>query len=100
MSPTQRDLHVDRMVPIVDELANSSEGRRDLAAIAAVKGWNDSVMDMARKALVFGDADSVGEQIAEAMALGLDGITVDLPVNGHNLERVELLGQIAQKALD
>jgi ATP-dependent RNA helicase DeaD len=35
MSPTQRDLHVDRMVPIVDELANSSEGRRDLAAIAA-----------------------------------------------------------------
>ncbi|MEE2665714.1 MAG: DEAD/DEAH box helicase [Myxococcota bacterium] len=35
MSPTQRDLHVDRMVPIVDELSNSAEGRRDLAAIAA-----------------------------------------------------------------
>jgi alkanesulfonate monooxygenase SsuD/methylene tetrahydromethanopterin reductase-like flavin-dependent oxidoreductase (luciferase family) len=76
------------------------EAEADLAAIAAVKGWNDSVMDMARKALIFGDADSVGEQIADAMALGLDGITVDLPVNGHNLERVELLGQIAQKALD
>ena len=76
------------------------EAEADLAAIAAVKGWNDAVMDMARKALIFGDADSVGEQIAEAMALGLDGITVDLPVNGHNLERVELLGQISQKALD
>ena len=75
------------------------EAEADLAAIAAVKGWNDSVMDMARKALIFGDADSVGEQIAEAMALGLDGITVDLPVNGHNLERVELLGQIARKAM-
>jgi alkanesulfonate monooxygenase SsuD/methylene tetrahydromethanopterin reductase-like flavin-dependent oxidoreductase (luciferase family) len=56
-------------------------------------------MDMVRKGLVFGDADSVGEQLQQAVALGLDGITVDLPVNGHNLERVELLGKIAQKAL-
>lgn len=71
----------------------------DLAAIAEVKGWNDSIMGMARKALIFGDADSVGEQIAEAVGKGLDGITVDLPINGHNLERVELLGQIASKAL-
>ena len=31
--------------------------------------------------------------------MGLDGITVDLPVNGHNLERIELLGEIARKAL-
>ena len=56
-------------------------------------------MDMARKALVYGDADHVGERIAEAMALGLDGITVDLPVNGHDVERVALLGEIAGKVL-
>ena len=35
MSPTQRDLHVDRMVPIVEELSKTPDGRRDLAAIAA-----------------------------------------------------------------
>ena len=75
------------------------EAQADLEAIAEVKGWNDAVLAMARKNLVFGDADVVGERIAEAVAMGLDGITVDLPVNGHNLERVELLGQVAQKAL-
>ena len=72
---------------------------RSLAALGRVKGWNDGVMDMVRKVLVFGDADTVGEYIAEAVGMGLDGITVDLPVNGHNLERVELLGEVALKAL-
>ena len=56
-------------------------------------------MDMARKILIFGDADTVGERIAEAVNMGLDGITVDLPVNGHNPERIELLGKIALEAL-
>ena len=75
------------------------EAEADLAALGRVKGWNDGVMDMVRKVLVFGDADTVGEYIAEAVGMGLDGITVDLPVNGHNLERVELLGEVALKAL-
>jgi len=51
------------------------------------------------KALIFADPDSVGEQIAEADALGIDGITVDLSINGHNTERIELVGEIAFKAL-
>ena len=53
------------------------EVEADLAAIAELKGWNDALMDMVRKALIFGDADTVGEKIADAVALGLDGITVD-----------------------
>ncbi len=81
------------VAPTLEEL------EADLAETAAVKGWNDSTMDMVRKALIYGDADSVGERIAEAVALGLDGITVDLPVNGHKTERVELLGQIGLRAL-
>ena len=71
----------------------------DLAAVAEAKGWNDAIMDMARKVLIFGDTDTVGERIAEEVGMGLDGVTVDLPVNGHNPERIELLGQIALKAL-
>ena len=35
----------------------------------------------------------------EAVAYGIDGVTVDLPVNGHNTERIELLGKIALEAL-
>jgi F420-dependent oxidoreductase-like protein len=75
------------------------EAEADLTAMAQVKGWNDTVKDMVRKALIFGDADTVGEQIAEAVGMGLDGVTVDLPVNGHDLERIALLGEIASKAL-
>jgi len=71
----------------------------DLAALAEVKGWNDAIMDRIRHVLIFGDADTVGERIAEAVGMGIDGITVDLPTNGHNTERVELLGEIAKKAL-
>ncbi len=75
------------------------EAEADLAEIATVKGWNDAVMDMARKVLIFGDADSVGERIAEAVGMGLDGVTVDLPINGHKTERIELLGEVALRAL-
>jgi F420-dependent oxidoreductase-like protein len=75
------------------------EAESDLAAIAEVKGWNDKVMELVRKALIFGDPDVVGERIAEAVAMGIDGITVDLPVNGHNVERVALLGEVSRKAL-
>jgi F420-dependent oxidoreductase-like protein len=39
--------------------------------------------------LVVGDPDSVGEQVRDLMALGLDGITANLPANGHDPEAVE-----------
>lgn len=84
------------MVAVAPSLAELEE---DLAEIAKLKGWNDAIMDMVRKTLIYGDADSVGERIAEAVGKGLDGVTVDLPINGHKVERVELLGQIALKAL-
>jgi F420-dependent oxidoreductase-like protein len=75
------------------------EANADLDTIAKTKGWNDGMKDMARQSLIFGDPDSVGEQIEKQVSMGLDGITVDLPANGHNLERVALLGEIALKIL-
>ena len=71
----------------------------DLAAIAEVKGWNDKIMEMAKQQLIFGDPDTVGEVISKAVGMGLDGITVDLPVNGHLPERIHLLGEISNKIL-
>jgi len=75
------------------------EAEADLAEIATRKGWNDKIMDGVRQQLIFGDADSVGEEIARAMGFGLDGITADLPVNGHKPERIALLAEVAHKAM-
>ncbi len=41
---------------------------------------------------VVGDPDTVGEQFAADLALGVDGFTVNMPANGHVPERVALLG--------
>lgn len=75
------------------------EADADLEAVAAVKGWNDDIVAMAKQVVIFGDPDTVGEQIAEAMSLGIDGVALNLPANGHNLERIALLGEVAQKAI-
>lgn len=71
----------------------------DLVAVGAAKGWNDQILDIARTQLVYGDPDTVGEAMEAAMAQGLDGLAVDLPVNGHLPERIHLLGEIAAKVL-
>lgn len=94
----RREIKVTKLLMIA-VAPTMKELEADLAAIAKIKGWNDAIMDMVRKVLIYGDADSVGERIAEAVGMGLDGITVDLPVNGHDPERIALLGEIARKAL-
>jgi F420-dependent oxidoreductase-like protein len=71
----------------------------DLRAVAAAKGWNDEVVEMAKSILIFGDADTIGEQLEAAMATGLDGMTINLPACGHIPERVELLGEIANRVI-
>ena len=71
----------------------------DFRAIAEAKGWGDGHIAAAKKALITGDPDTVGEILSDAVAKGLDGIAVDLPVNGHLPERIALLGEIANKIL-
>ena len=75
------------------------EAEADLREIAAVKGWDEATMEFAKAILIYGDADTVGEKLQELVDAGLDGLTVDLPGNGHKLERIELLGDIANKVL-
>lgn len=71
----------------------------DFRAIAEAKGWSDAHIAAAKGALITGDPDTVGAVLEDAVSKGLDGIAVDLPINGHNTERIELLGQIANKIL-
>jgi F420-dependent oxidoreductase-like protein len=71
----------------------------DFRAIADAKGWSDARIEAAKKALITGDPDTGGGILEDAVAKGLDGLAVDLPVNGHNPERIALLGEIANKVL-
>ena len=77
----------------------TAEAEADLRATAAAKGWDDAVVEMAKGLLVYGDPDTVGEQLAASMATGLDGLTINLPANGHIPERIELLGEVANRVL-
>ena len=70
------------------------EADADVRAMAAVKGWDDEMMEMVKGFFIYGDADTVGERLQACMDTGIDGITVDLPVNGHDPERIALLGEI------
>ncbi|MEO1935380.1 MAG: LLM class flavin-dependent oxidoreductase, partial [Myxococcales bacterium] len=81
------------VAPTMEEL------EADMDAIGKIKGWNDAIKGMLKDRLIYGDPDTVGEKLSDAVSKGLDGITVDLPVNGHNLERIELLGEISRKVL-
>ena len=71
----------------------------DFQSIAEAKGWKEAHIKAAQGALISGDPDTVGEILEKAVASGLDGLTVDLPVNGHNPERIELLAQIVDRII-
>ena len=49
--------------------------------------------------IAVGDPDKVGEQLAAALAIGFDGLTINLPLNGHVPERVALLGGTARQVV-
>src|SRR5918993_297874 len=75
------------------------EAERDLVRMAEIKGWNEARVEIAKTTLVFGDPDSVGEQLASVRAAGVDGFTINLAVNGYRTERIALLGEVATKVL-
>ena len=75
------------------------EAEADLREIAEIKGWDEATMDFAKMILIYGDPDTVGEKLQTLVDTGLDGLTINLPGNGHKLERIHLLGEIANKVL-
>jgi len=80
------------------------EAYADMTTFLGGRGMDLATMDDATKEMilslvVWGDADEVGEQFTAVLGLGVDGLTCSLPANGHDPDRVELLGQTATKAL-
>lgn len=75
------------------------QARDDARTLAAEKGWTDEVIDMLSGMLIFGDPDTVGERLQELVDVGLDGLTINLPANGHITDRIGLVGEIANRIL-
>jgi alkanesulfonate monooxygenase SsuD/methylene tetrahydromethanopterin reductase-like flavin-dependent oxidoreductase (luciferase family) len=48
---------------------------------------------------IIGDADSVGERVQSIVALGLDGVCVNMVADGHDPEAVAFAGEVLTKAL-
>ncbi|MFZ6003742.1 MAG: LLM class F420-dependent oxidoreductase [Actinomycetota bacterium] len=62
-------------------------------AFLLARGLDFEALDEATQAMLMarimmGDADAVGEQVQQRIALGLDGICANLPANGHDPEAV------------
>jgi F420-dependent oxidoreductase-like protein len=72
----------------------TAEAEADFEISADARAMPDPMRDVARTFLTIGDPDTVGEELQRRLDLGLDGLTISLNVNGHNPERIELLGQV------
>jgi alkanesulfonate monooxygenase SsuD/methylene tetrahydromethanopterin reductase-like flavin-dependent oxidoreductase (luciferase family) len=45
-----------------------------------------------------GDPDEVGERCQAFLALGLDGLTVNMPTDGHDVDAVAFAGEVISAA--
>jgi F420-dependent oxidoreductase-like protein len=78
------------------------QARAELDAYLAFQGRDrskDAFLDAYLSRSVVGDPDTVGAQLADELAAGIDGFTINCPFNGHIPERVALLGETASKVV-
>ncbi|MGI9606681.1 MAG: LLM class F420-dependent oxidoreductase [Acidimicrobiales bacterium] len=95
----------DRSEITVSKLMIMALGRTHEQAMASLRdyadlhGWPPEVVELMTPRMNVGDPDSIGEQITDLAAMGIDGITLNLVAVGHDPEMIELAGQIANAAL-
>jgi alkanesulfonate monooxygenase SsuD/methylene tetrahydromethanopterin reductase-like flavin-dependent oxidoreductase (luciferase family) len=74
----------------------------ELLAARGMPPW-DQLDDSFKTALgsrfIIGGPDEVGDRIQQMVALGLDGVTLSLPADGHLTDSVAFAGQVISKAL-
>ena len=74
-----------------------------LSAMLADRGFDQSALDdpgvrsFVLGRFLVGDPDEVGEQVAELRAGGLDGVVLNMPVDGFDTEAVGLAGEALSK---
>jgi F420-dependent oxidoreductase-like protein len=88
---------------VVGQTTAKAEAARN--ALLARRGvdWNTlpaAMREQIGKILVIGDRDAVGEVVQrKVVEPGLDGLVVNLPADGHELESIALAGEVLRKAL-
>lgn len=75
------------------------EAQASIDRFVALHGWPDAAAELIRARATVGDPDTFGEQMAELMACGLDGLTINLCANAHDPELVALAGETASRAI-
>jgi F420-dependent oxidoreductase-like protein len=70
------------------------QAEAELAPFLAARGID---LATAKSRFILGDPDEVGEQLARVLDLGVDGFTCNMMANGHDPDRVALLGETAAK---
>ena len=88
---------------IVAPTTGEAEAQRN--ALLARRGldWNtlpEPMKESISRMLVLGDADTIGDFVQRKIREpGLDGLVVNLPANGHEVEAIEFAGSVLGKAL-
>jgi alkanesulfonate monooxygenase SsuD/methylene tetrahydromethanopterin reductase-like flavin-dependent oxidoreductase (luciferase family) len=60
---------------------------------------DDATRELVAGRMVLGGPDELVGELQELLALGLDGLVVNLPINGQDPEMVAVAGQAVTKAL-
>jgi F420-dependent oxidoreductase-like protein len=88
---------------VLGETMEEAHAKRDsLLTDRGLPPWaqlDDGMKAMLGARVIVGDADAVGEQVQNLLALGLDGVCVNMPADGWDLEAVALAGQVVRKAV-
>ncbi len=85
----QRSVCIAPTMEQAKEELDAYHGRRGID----VSALDEDKLARLRGRLIYGDPDTVGEQMSQFMTLGVDGFTINLPANGHIPGRVALLGE-------
>ena len=82
---------------------DAAAAKRDtLLTTRGMPRWDDldeGTQQMIGARFLVGGPDEIGEQVQHLLGLGLDGVTVNMPADGHDPEAVAFAGQVLDKAL-
>ena len=88
---------------VVGRTTAKAEAARNALLARRGMDWNTlplPLREQISKVLVMGDPDAVGELVQrKVVEAGLDGLVVNLPADGHDVESIALAGEVLRKAL-
>jgi F420-dependent oxidoreductase-like protein len=87
---------------VIGHTVEDAEDHRNAFLRARGMDWDtldDETRAFLTSLLTVGDPDLVGERVRDLRETGVDGVTFNMPANGHLVEYVELAGETITKAL-